>query len=143
VPTKNPPSAAGCALRCPIDILIEPRETESISLGLGLQLPHGCVGLIAPCSDWSLWEGLKVIQDTTSCTNLTVTLKNIYNKHNLLQMLHMSPPNQPPPANRGVASLISRKRTSSIVDRMISRSITGIPFGLDVHSHYRCQTILL
>jgi dUTPase len=78
VPTKHTPSAVGYDLRCPNDILIEPRETESISLGLGRQLPHGCVGLYAPCSDWNLWDRLDVMHDvdTTSCANLTVTLQN-------------------------------------------------------------------
>jgi hypothetical protein len=68
------------------------------------------------------------------------------NKHHILQNLKMSPPNPPPPGNGRLASLISRKRSKrpgSNMERVIYHSITGLPIGLYVDSHYGCQKILL
>jgi dUTP pyrophosphatase len=79
MPTQRTPATAGYDLRCPTDILIEPCDVDIISVGLGLELPHGCVGLIAPCSDWSIWDRLDVLHDvvdTTSCENLAITVRN-------------------------------------------------------------------
>jgi dUTPase len=78
ITTKRTPAAAGYDLRCQTDILIEPCDAENISVGLGLELLHGCVGLIAPCSDWSLWDRLDILHYVvdTSCENLTITVRN-------------------------------------------------------------------
>jgi dUTPase len=75
--TKRTPASAGYDLRCPTDMLIKPCDVEIISVGLGLEMPHGCVGLLARNSDWSIWDRLDVRHDVdTSCENLTITVRN-------------------------------------------------------------------
>jgi dUTPase len=77
--TRRCSEAAGYDLRSMHDVLIHPNDKDEVQTDLWLQLPERCVGLIAPCADWGLWERLGVVHDIidkTRCENLSMVIWN-------------------------------------------------------------------
>lgn len=58
--------SAGMDLRCPIDLRLDPGcETGLISLGVAVEIPQGCVGIIAPRSSMANADNLQVLLKNT------------------------------------------------------------------------------
>jgi len=61
MPTRLSGDAVSYDLRSAYDVLIEPYDRDTITTDIWVSLPHGCIGVVTICNDWTEYTMLDVV----------------------------------------------------------------------------------